>query len=452
MNDRAKVFLGALACLFLVVVLLTPPATQTLPVSKPLSTDRGDFGLMGLKRWLDHNGIETVSLRRRYTALTDIAGADGGRSLLVTSLPHGIPTRPRELHALHEWVKSGNAVLLLTSALDMPEWRWMGTMRFGAVDSEHVLNRFGFEFDYPDKDETAGGEEETGETPETVETAEIAEAEKADGGTSLKEVLAKAVEGPERHALVLRPRLDHPRLLDVREVTAHSLFEQPGEMRLSGLEEADLALALLEHRDSGLPVFWEAPLGRGLVWVSAYPDLFTNVTLGEADNARFLTGLLRAGLDENGLVVFDDFHFGLSDLYDPAAFFADRRLHATLLFILVFWFAYVLGHTNRLAPPHTPRPVPRESDFVEALAGLCARRLSRNAVAAGLAAHFFNELRRRHRQPENGRPAWELLDRHAAVPAGDLREFRRMVEAAESGGAIKLNRFTRLMNNIRNAL
>lgn len=440
MNDRAKIFLGALACLFIVVVLLMPPATHTLPASKPLSTDRGDFGLMGLKRWLEHNGIETVSLRRRYTALADIAGA--GPSLLITSLPHGVPARSRELQALQEWVESGNTVLLLTSARDMPEWRWMGKVRFGAADTPRVLRRFGFEFDHPDD----------GDAEETGNAGNDAGAEKPDEGASLKKALAAAVEGPKRHELSLRPRLDHPRVRGVREVTTRSLFEQPGEVRLSGLEESNLALALLEHRDSGQPVFWEAPLGRGLVWVSAYPDLFGNITLGEADNARFLTGLLRAGLGESGRVVFDDFHFGLSDLYDPAAFFADRRLHATLLFILAFWFAYVLGRTNRLAPPRTRRPAPRESDFVEALAGLCARRLKRRAVAAGLAAHFFNELRRRHRRPENGRPAWELLDRHAAVPADDLREFRRLVEAAESGGAVRLNRFTRLMNNIRNAL
>lgn len=444
MNDRAKVFLGALGCLFLVVVLLTPPASQAPPVSRPLSTDRGDLGLAGLKHWLEHNRIETASLRRRYTALAELPGGTAGANLLVTSVPHGVPARLRELEALREWTEEGNSVLLLTSVQDMPEWRWMGATRFGTEDSERVLERLGFEFDYPADDDAPEEPAETGE--------EGAAAREADGGRSLEEAFAAAFERPERHEQALQPRLDHPRLQGVRQVTARSLFEQPEQAILSGVEASDLALALLEHRDSGLPVFWEAPVGRGLVWVSAYPDLFTNLTLGEADNARFMAGLLRAGLGENGRVVFDDFHFGLSDLYDPAAFFADRRLHATVLFILAFWFAYVLGRTNRLAPPRVSRPAPRESDFVEALAGLCARRLTRRAVASGLAAHFFNELRRRHRRPENGRPAWDLLDRHAAVPAGRVREFRRLVEAVEHGRAVNLNRFTRLMNHIRNAL
>jgi hypothetical protein len=439
MNERAKVLLGALAALFFLVVLLAPPVRHGEPVSKPLSTDRGDWGLMGLQRWLGHNDLETASLRRRYTDLTAIDGLDERGNLLITSLPHGVPARPRELDALREWVGAGNAVLLLTAEQDMPEWQWMGAMRFGELDGGKVLEHFGFTFEYPDDDTPA--DEPAG--PDATEAVE----EDRDWAA-----FAESLGAAERRDVDLQPRFDHPRLRGVDRVTARSIYEQPHRARLAGLGESDLALALLEHGGTGRPVFWEATVDQGRLWVSAYPDLFGNITLGKADNARFLTGLLRAALAPGGRVVFDDFHFGLSDLYDPAAFFADRRLHMSLFFILTFWLAYVAGRTGSLAPPHAARRPPRESDFVEALAGLSARRLKRHAVASGLAAHFFNELRRRHRRPENGQPAWDLRDGHAAVPAEAGRELRRQVEAAESGGAVKLDRFTRLLNNIRKAL
>ena len=73
-------------------------------------------------------------------------------------------------------------------------------------------------------------------------------------------------------------------------------------------------------------------------------------------------------------------HQGLSSLYDASALLRDARLRYTIWFVLAGWLVYVLGGSNRLAPPRSPRSVPKQGDFVGAAGGFMARRLDRGAA------------------------------------------------------------------------
>lgn len=81
----------------------------------------------------------------------------------------------------------------------------------------------------------------------------------------------------------------------------------------------------------GKSAMWLLPVGRGWMYLSAFPDLLGNNIVKETNNARWLTQLLKLHLSESGYLIFNDYPFGLSELYDPEAFFSDSRLHNTLL-------------------------------------------------------------------------------------------------------------------------
>jgi hypothetical protein len=177
-------------------------------------------------------------------------------------------------------------------------------------------------------------------------------------------------------------------------------------------------------------------VGSGRLWVSRYPGLFGNAALGEADNARLLANVLGSALGPDGVVLFDDMHQGLSDLYDPQAFFADPRLHNTLLFIFGFWMLYVIGYSNRLGPPAPSQPaVSRQADLVRAVGGLFARRLRPHTVAERLYVHFFDEIRGRRGLPTNGQPVWQMLRLSPRLDRERLEQLMRMYERTRSGHA-----------------
>jgi hypothetical protein len=83
---------------------------------------------------------------------------------------------------------------------------------------------------------------------------------------------------------------------------------------------------------------------------------------------------------------------------------------------------------------------------------LCARRIRPNAVAEAIVGHFFNELRSKHRRPENGRPAWDLLQQHSRVSENDIRGLQKFVRDIGKDKNVSLNRLSQLLNNIRNVL
>lgn len=430
MRDRIITLAGGVLSFFIVIGLLTPPPSPYLEdISKPTSVDRGEFGLQGLKRWLEANAVPTFSLRRRYETLTTEPILAETGNLLITSLPHTLVPGQEELERLRIWLEQGNHALLLTAQNDRPEWAMLGA----GPGAHRLLTALGYRL--------AADVEEPQQPP-------------TEAKVGIVERIGQSLEASQRQAVTLAPTLRHGLLSGVESVITHTyppLRETGWELRSTGGEPHSI-LTLLIDRETGNRALWQARIGSGGIWIASYPDLFGNVTLGAGDNARLLGNLIGRAVLSDGHVIFDDVHHGLTDLYDPKAFFEDSRLHHTLLFIGGFWLLYLLGRSPRLAPPRETELPPRTADFVAATGGLCARRLAPRSVAEGLLRHFFNEVRARHKMPQNGEPIWTPLEGYASISRRDLDALKRFHRALHHRRQPDLIRLTQILHRIRKAL
>ena len=421
MRERLVTLLGALAAAYLVFVLLVGPREpDAAPDSMPTTTDRGERGLQGLRSWIESSGIRVKSLRSRYDRLPADAGLPERGNLMILTLPQTVPARELEIDALKDWVERGNAVLVLDGSIEVfaqPEARrWQPS---------GVLAALGFSLEFAD---TKGDQED-------------------DSGDAAAAQLQLDKDGrPSPRALILRGR--HPVLQGMREVQVRTRSLYP--VALTSKEKFRTALVLLDDPLTGSPAFWQVRVGEGTGWISGYADLFGNAALGASDNARLLANIVARSLGPDGRVIFDDMHQGLTEVYDPNAFFGDARLHATLWFIVGFWLIYVVGRSNRIAPLIQRPELPRAVDFVRAVGGLFARRLSGHEVALGLLRHFFAELRG-VRAAADGID-WELLARYPRVPSSQIDELRAMHSGLARGRTPDLVRLNNLINNIRKHL
>jgi hypothetical protein len=151
-------------------------------------------------------------------------------------------------------------------------------------------------------------------------------------------------------------------------------------------------------------------------------------------------------------VIFDDTHQGDARLYDPAAFYRDPRLRASVIFLVGLWLLYLLGYSNRFVGATLAARGVSGLSFVRAVGGFYARMLQPPAVAQGLFRHFFNALRRRAGLPANGEPAWEMLARAPRVDAVRLAELRTLHARVVSGERADLVRIHNLMLELKGQL
>jgi hypothetical protein len=135
-------------------------------------------------------------------------------------------------------------------------------------------------------------------------------------------------------------------------------------------------------------------------------------------------------------------------LYDPEAFFADDRLHNSLLFIGAFWLIYALGRSPRLAPVKK-RPVkPATRDFIEAMAGFFTRRIKPATIAYELATRLLEDIST-HTQL-SGDSLWNWLHDHPDVSRRDLQRLHKA--SGRSPGKTRLIQLTRSINRIQKVL
>ncbi|MDH3694179.1 MAG: hypothetical protein OER96_06365 [Gammaproteobacteria bacterium] len=415
MKDRSITFIGALLSALVVIMLIVPPTDPSnAKISKPTSTNRGEFGLMGLKTWADENQILTLSLRNRFDTFVSDKTIPANGNLLITSSPYSVARESDETEALINWLNEGNYILVLAAIDDRPEWSWNQN-----ISSADYLDELGFRFN-----------EEEVESEYRDETAIVDNDENEDESIDFAQAIRemRSITG-ERESKFFTPALSHPVLENIANIqTSHQSRWVEQDTTLKGIDETRFALPLLREEGEKQNVFWEVRNGAGGAWVSSYPDLFGNVTLGKADNARLFANIVNASLGSGGAIIFEDFRFGLSELYNPDAFFADRRLHNTLLFLGVLWIVYALGRTNRLAPVVEPERKSHVADFVGAMAGLHARRSDRRSIRQGLLKQFFNRVRQRYNLPRNGEPVWDILDKNASVAKNELNRLRELAE------------------------
>ena len=413
MKDRLTTLFGALVALVVVIILLSPPPQPPAePVSLPTSTNSGRYGLLGLKRWLDESGVANMSLQSRYNNLfSDTAIAASG-NLLITSAPATAPAREQELEFLFFWLSQGNDILLLSAHSDTPPW----ALAMPLNDDSSVLAQLGFQLLTEDADEPPS-EEEPSPTSEENQTSFAEE---------LRDLSAQ-IDNPYQ-SITLTSLSWHPLVNQVGTVSARLHEASRPPTRLQGFDWPRSAMVILRDTE-GQAAMWEARVGEGRLWVSRFADLFGNVSLGEQDNARLIANIIRSSLKPGGQVIFDDMHFGISNLYDPEAFFGDSRLHNTLWFIFGFWLLYVVGYGNRFMPLSQKPQAVQSVDFTYAVGGYFARRLTQQSAAMALFQHFFNDMRAYYKQPLNGEPVWDLLQHNPRIAPKAITRLQALYNA-----------------------
>ncbi|MGE0383213.1 MAG: DUF4350 domain-containing protein [Gammaproteobacteria bacterium] len=402
MNERAAQLGGALLALVLVLALLvTPGEIEPAYMSRPNSADRGPSGTYAARSWLARAGVPTASLRDRYTSLGRLGAPTG--NLLIATLPQLSPARLDERTALRRWIESGNTVLFLIAERDDPPWRQLAAGR----STDALENALGL----------SRSESDTAQcTPADRSPLPVDGGDAGGAGVEFPGLSDPPSDRTER----MRPVGAHAWLTGIREVAVRQAGSSDGRAPLPG-DKAGLSVALLRDADDAGAALWTMRAGAGRIVVFLHSNVFANAMLGEADNARLLANLSAFLVGTGGKVVFDDMHQGLSALYDPKAFYRDPRLHATLLFLVGFWIAWIAGHGNRFGPPEPPaRDDPTR--FVRSVGGLLARRLDSTQAAAALIGHFD--------RTRGIAPATERAD--------PLQDARRLIATGQSPDLVAL--------------
>ena len=413
MRDRLVTLLGALLALAVVYALFFQRPGER-PVTKPLSTEAGRNGYLALWSWLDREHVRVVSLRTRYSTLRDDASLGKNGNVLIVTMPFRTPLRQSEIVPLQSWLLAGNTVLLLAALDDSPEWLQRADQLGFRADLTALT---GLRFTTP------------------REQAAVANG----GGPRRAATAAAAAPAPiaARTELELKRAGTHPLLEGVE--TLHAYSDDPSEIWSLRPDPSSLVLRLATESSSGNDALWERPYGDGDIIVAASGSLLANRNIGQGDARELVRNVLRYRLGEGGAVIFDDMHQGLSSLYDAAALLRDARLRYTIWFVLAAWLVYVLGTSNRLAPPRAPRSVPKQGDFVAAAGGFMARRLDRNEAGRLLLDEWLDEVRRARGLPR-GTPLWPEIESTPTLARSVYEELHSYDRTLASGAAVDLVR------------
>jgi hypothetical protein len=432
MRDSLITLAGALLS-FIVLVSLMSPQTEQVVISRPTTEDAGKHGFKGLHVWLAQNNVNIHSLRKPVTRI-DHGVLPASSNLMIISLPLAREALDSEWRALNDWISHGNAVLVLASLYHAPQWsdtlEWSREEKIKDAISKLTAEEF------------------------TLQHEAIEDVGSEFNLTEMQASIKAFKPSPYR----LYPAIEHTLFSEVVELESvhtpgiYQYKNEADEIEAAywsiASESARLALRLIDGESQQQTAMWLLPVGEGWVYLSAFPDLLGNSVLKQKDNARWFANLLSHTIADGGYVVFDDYHFGLSDLYDPQAFFTDRRLHNSLLFIGAFWLVYALGRSPRLAPV-TKRPVkPASRDFIEAMAGFFTRRIKARTIAHELATRLLEDISV-HTQLK-GDSLWNWLHDHPDVSERDIRRLQRA--SGYTAGTTKLIQLTRSINRIQKVL
>ncbi len=438
MRERITTLALALGALLLFLTLFVRGGGfDSRTVSAPTSIERGDNGLLGTLSWLREEGVRTVSLRERFGSLAKRHDLAASGNLLVVTLPAVTSFRNDEAVALDQWIRNGNTLLVLAAISDRPAWaRERGVLDkdlqlLTGVELELVRTRDHLRGKPPSAPPRSG----TGKSNATPAHEHKSES------TSERIVEAAQVLGkPQRSTLV--PNRPHRFLNNVH--TAYAYSDYPPRTWNVKVPRDGFLLSLAHVSESGEGVLWILPDGPGTVIVSGFGSVFSNRALGHADNARLLANIISAAVAPAGAVLFDDEHQGVSATYDPAKFYRDRRLYATLGCLALVWLVWVLGGTQLRMPP--PRTVaPREEDLVRTTGTFLARVLRPAAAARRMFELFFLRLRCSRRTAPDPASPWEWLEHHPQVTRSDITQLREWYADAYSDRRVPLTRLHNLI-------
>lgn len=413
MNDRLITALGAVVALLLIVGMFVQTPEESL-VTRPTSAEEGASGYLGMAEWLQASGIDVRSLRLRYDSLSGMEGLSGTTGhVLLTTPPYSKSARSDELRALMSWVAMGNSLIIAAALDDTPEWSELADTG-GFMPNLEILTGTTFEAALDADGETIRVGEPGGEVNVYFLGESFSRHPLSDG-------VEQVVASTDGIASIWRP-----------------VDESPGE-------------PFLQETSTGLAAGWTRAVGNGHVITLAAGGLFSNRSIGREDNGRLLSNLLHWHLAPEGTVLFDDLHHGLSEIYDPEAFYSDSRLGYTLLFVLAFWFAYMVGTSNRILPVRTTPAVPKQGDLVRSMGGFLARKLPANGAAGLLFERWFESLASRAGNADRA-SIWAYLSASPLVSADALGEVRRLHNDFEAGGRVDMSRLHNLILRITEAL
>jgi hypothetical protein len=270
---------------------------------------------------------------------------------------------------------------------------------------------------------------------------------------------------------VLHPRGSHPLLDGVHSVLAISEFPA-SHWRASTMDAAALleiaqrsptppvrgalnasAVSSDDSADQTTvePALWLKRQGKGQILVSGFASIFSNKLIGEQDNARLLSNVIAWSRDPRGVVIFDDAHQGAVAYYDAKAFFADPRLHRTLLWVVLLWLLFVLGWQRMRPSEERWNPIDATA-FIRVTGEFFADALSPGAAGARLFGNFFNAIRQRLSLRDDGTPLWEWLASDARINPSQLAELQRLYARTQAGKRVDLVRLHNLLSRLMGTL
>ncbi|MFO0511690.1 MAG: DUF4350 domain-containing protein [Gammaproteobacteria bacterium] len=404
MKARLRAVLLALAALALLYGITFGSTPADRDATRPTSFEVGAGGYSALHEWLRSARIGTRSLRSDYGALDGLTSDFPTGNVLVVTLPGSTPLLSRDVIPLHLWVRRGNTLLVFAALCDAPDWASGVQLRALSGDIGMLTGL-----------EAIGSRQGTGAFLATPEVSRWV------------------------------PALQHPMLEGVRAVEAVSdrtvppcaLGLPPGRGALALLRTADVGVG---GRDDGA---WVLPRGDGWVVLAAQASPFSNRALGRADNARFVSNLIRGSLAPGGIVIFDDGLQGAPEPYDMRRLLTDPRLHASLAALMLLWLAWVAGGTRLRVPTASPRP-PGAAALVAAEGRLLARAMEPAAASKALLDAFLTRL------PESARAAPEewLETRGDAAPR-DIAQLRLWRRRLQDGAPVPLDALHDLLTRLR---
>ncbi|HYP65475.1 MAG TPA: DUF4350 domain-containing protein [Steroidobacteraceae bacterium] len=442
MRERLTTLACALGALLLIGTLLLRGDTGAARrASPPTTLEHSDNGLLGARTWLQGEGVRTLALRERFGALLQQARLPRSGNLLIVSLPAVTAFRSDEALAIDRWIRDGNTLLVLAALRDRPGW---APYPFMMANDLQLLTELSVA-PAPEQRERSPPRRPAG--PSAADRRErgsrppAAAPQRTASGAERLARLATELSSPELSALV--PNRAHPYFSGVTRVEALSDYAPLG-YRVT-VPRDGFVLSLAHEQGNAEDALWVRPHAEGTIIVSGFGSLFSNRALGRADNARLLANLVAASVGADGVVVFDDEHQGLSDTYDPARFYRDRRLYGTLAVIAAVWLSWVLGAT-RLHAPIVRSVAPREAELVRTT-GLYLARVLRPAAAARRLLEQFLQRVGTTTGAGAADPArlWEWLENHPRLPRAQVQQLREWYAAAGANRNVPLIRLHNLI-------
>jgi hypothetical protein len=404
-----------------------------------------------------------VSLRERYDRLNKHTTTTTGNVLLAT-LPQQLPTRIDEMESLDAWIERGNTLVVMAALDDTPQWalgadetfesalQRMTRLKFSSgaekAASSSAAGTDDSDSDAMDDADGAESEAASSDSDETNSASDDTPTDKLNGATNIQQALDKLLK-PERSTI--EPHGAHPLMSDVHAVTALSEFPASRWRAKSMDSHAVLVIGTRTDDDADEPntqaVLWLKSQGAGQIIVCAFATPFNNQMLGETDNARLFANILGWSRSATGAVLFDDVHQGLVSYYDANAFFADPRLHRTLLWILLLWLLFVLGW-QRFRPQSDEWQPVDVTTFIKVTGSFFAGSLTVASIGQRLFENFFNRIRRQLALSEDGQPVWDWLGAQASIAHHELRDLQHLYADAQAGKRVDLMQLQNRLNSL----